>query len=730
MAELPSEDKLLGPMLVSAGLLKREQLEDALAEIKTSGGRLRDILVRRGWVTQEVLDRATEASLQGPPPSPGTGTASAGPRVPSSAEATPQPAKEATIALTPTAATVGPPTAPTVTDPSRTESVSLHPDPDKQKEEEGRYPPEVTQAAANPKNRFGKYILVRQLGHGVMAVVYKGWDTFLNHFVALKFIKTQDIADAGSPAAQEQIEQFMAEARLAVKLNHPNIARVYELGKHEDKFYMAQYYIDGPTLHEVVHGTKTKSLDTLFYEDPKRYVKIMRDLADAMAYAHSLTPPIIHRDLKPSNVLLDSAGRAYVVDFGLAKELRVDGGSMSGAVKGTPKYMAPEQAEGRSQDMDGRTDIWALGVILYEMLSGRAPFEDENIHRLLSKIVNDDPPMPRHVVSSRTARISPSTQGVLSIPRDLELIAMKCLQKDKRHRYASAKDLVADLDRVIQGEQVSAPEHSMVWFIGRLRRWGRRYRMGLMAGAVLLALGIGLAIRMGQKGDTPLAGPGPVLPAGPAVEIPEERRREVTRIRDAFLAEPSPKTLQPLADLLVQIEPVLAPVARQGLGDWWVDFVSQREAEAGTIYGPGKPQKSWLAEGVRKRAQAILSDLELAAAVNRHHKALGLSERDLARSTSALRAVLAWKGHFALAANIHPWASVRVKIDGRDYSGDAVRQEDVTPVRYADLPVGAVHLEFARGSEKKSLEVAGTELRDGSVLRVWGTWDKLERAIE
>jgi serine/threonine protein kinase len=701
-------------MLVSAGLLRREQLEEALAALEaTPGARLRDELIRRGWVTPEVLDRATEASLQSPPSSPGAGPASAEPAAPPTAP---------TIALAPTSPTVGPPTAPTVADPARTES--LHPDPDRQKEEEGRYPPEVTQAAAQPKNRFGKYILVRQLGHGGMAVVYKAWDTFLNHFVALKFIKTQDIADGASPAAQEQIEQFMAEARLAVKLNHPNIARVYELGKHEDKFYMAQYYIDGPTLHEVIHGTRSKSLDTLFYEDPRRYVKIMRDLADAMAYAHSLTPPIIHRDLKPSNVLLDSAGRAYVVDFGLAKELRVDGGSMSGSVKGTPKYMAPEQAEGRSQDMDGRTDVWALGVILYEMLTGRAPFEDENIHRLLSKIVNEDPPWPRHVVSSRTARISPSTQGVLSIPRDVEMIAMKCLQKDRRHRYAGARELVADLDRVILGQEVSAPDRSIVWFVGRLRRWGRRYRWGLLAGAALAALALGLGLRSGRA-------PGPDRAApGPAVEVPEGRRLEVVKIRDAFLADPTPATLRPLADLLERIEPVLAPTARQGLGDWWVGFVSPREAEASSLYGSGKPQKAWLTEPVRRRARALLADFEFAAAVNRHHKALGLSERDLAGPTASLRAVLAWKGHFTLAANVHPWASVRVRIDGKDYSGDASRQEDVTPVRYAELPVGGVRLEFVRGAETRTVEVGASELRDGSVLRVWGPWEKLERSIE
>ncbi len=710
MAEIHPEDRLLGPALVSAGYLKREQLGEVLRAIEASPGlRLREELVRRGLVSAEVIDRATEASIQVPPSA--SGPAPTAPTVPGG------PPHQARPTGPPTAATVNPPTAATI---------GLRPDAEPAPGE--KLPPEVAQAAENPKNRFSKYVLVRQLGRGGMAVVYKAWDSFLHHFVALKFIKTQDIADAGSPAAREQAEQFMAEARLAVRLNHPNIARIYELGQHEDKFYMAQYYIDGPTLHEVVHGTKDRSVDTRFYEDPQRYMKIMRDLADAMAYAHGLTPPIIHRDLKPSNVMLDSAGRAYVVDFGLAKELKVDGGSLSGTVKGTPKYMAPEQAEGRSSEMDGRTDIWALGVILYEMLTGRAPFEDENIHRLLSKIVNEDPPWPRHVVSSRTAKISPSTQGVLSIPRDVEMIAMKCLQKDRRHRYAGGRELVADLDRALGGQQVSAPDYSVYWFVGRLGRMARKHRWTLALAALLLGVVGFVAFDALFRREGPA--PPPPVPGPSAGGVSEERRREVARIRDAFLGKPSRETLEPLVKLLSGIEPVLAGSARQGIGDWWVSYLPPREAESKALQGSGKPQKSWLSEDVRRRARELLSDLEFAEAVNGHRQALDLGLADLAKSGGALRAILAWKGTFALSANVLPWASVRVEVGGKDFTGDAARQENLTPLRVAELPVGAVRLEFARDGATKTVEVPEAELRDGAVLRVWGPWEKLERAIE
>ncbi len=703
MAGISAEDRLLGPMLVGAGLLKPEQLEEAIRHLDASPGtRLRDELVRRGWVSADVIDGATEASIQAP--------ASTAPTLPPRA---PDAAVKAGPAPTrPTMAEGPSPTAPTLKTGGEAHAAP------------GKTPPEVAQASEDPKNRFGKYVLVKQLGQGGMAVVYKAWDTFLSHFVALKFIRTQDIAGGESSAAQEQVDQFMAEARLAVRLNHPNIARVYELGKHEDKFYMAQFFIDGPALHEVIHGTKAKSLDTLFYQDPKRHVKIMRDIADAMAYAHGMNPPIIHRDLKPANVMLDSSGRAYVVDFGLAKELRVEGGSMSGAVKGTPKYMAPEQAEGRSELMDGRTDVWALGVILYEMLAGRPPFEDENIHRLLSKIINDEPAWPRHVVTPQTAKLSASTKGVLTVPKDLEIIAMKCLQKDRRHRYPNARDLVEDLDRVLGGQEVSVPEHSIYWMMGRWGRLARKHRWTLLPVAVLLAVIAGLGLRAFRR---PPSAPA-AAPAGPESAAREALRREAVRLRDAFLGRPSVETIEPLAKKLEGLEPVLAPVARQGIGDWWVSYASQREAEGAAL--GARPPKERLSPAVRARAEALLKDLELAEAVNRRAALLDVRPADLSKAAGAARAVLAWRGTFALAADAHPWAEVRVRVGGRDFAGDAARQENVTPLRVADLPVGPVRLEFVRDGAARTLEVPESALKDGAVLRVWGTREKLEWAVE
>jgi hypothetical protein len=212
--------------------------------------------------------------------------------------------------------------------------------------------------------------------------------------------------------------------------------------------------------------------------------------------------------------------------------------------------------------------------------------------------------------------------------------------------------------------------------------------------------------------------------------VSEERRAQVARVRDAFLGKPSPETLGPLVQLLSGIEPVLAPAARQGIADWWVSYVSPREAEAKALQGAGKPQRSWLSEDVRRRARELQAELEFAEAVNRHHAALDVRPADLKKAFDAVRAILAWKGTFALAANVLPWASLRVEIGGKDMTGDAARQENLTPLRVAELPVGPVRLEFARDGATKVVEIPEAELKDGAVVRIWGPWEKLERAIE
>jgi len=306
MANVSPDQLRLGRSCVGAGLITAQQLDALLSDLSRSAAPdLEAELVRRGWVRAEVLRELSD----GPPPSVTNAFAAetaTGPTgtiaLPSTESSSGQTGPTGTIAFPSTAIA---PTGPTGTiafpSPSQAPTVPAHPG----APGGGDVPAEAEEAGRSERNRFGKYILAKVLGSGGMAVVHKAWDTLLHQWVALKFIKTDEIALSEAEDRQEMVSAFMAEARLAVKLNHPNIARVYELGQIGDRYYMSQFYIDGPSLHEVIHGTKARSQESRFYSNPQRYVGLLRDITAAMAYAHGLTPPLIHRDLKPANVMLD-----------------------------------------------------------------------------------------------------------------------------------------------------------------------------------------------------------------------------------------------------------------------------------------------------------------------------------------------------------------------------------------------------------------------------------------
>jgi WD40 repeat protein len=305
------------------------------------------------------------------------------------------------------------------------------------------------------------YEILGELGRGGMGVVYKATQTRLKRVVALKMIL------AGAHAGPDQLARFRTEAEAVARLQHPNIVQVHEIGEHQGKPFLSLEFCPGGSLEKKLAGTPLQ---------PRETAALVQTLARAMDAAHQ--KGVVHRDLKPANVLLAEGGTPKVTDFGLAKLLGEAGHTQSGAVVGTPSYMAPEQAGGRGA-VGPAADVYALGAILYECLTGRPPFKAATPMDTLLQVVGEEPVPVR--------QLNPA------VPRDLETVCHKCLQKEPARRYASALELADDLRRFGAGEPVRARP---VGRLGRAWRWCRRNPMpaGLLAlVGVLLAAGTAIS---------------------------------------------------------------------------------------------------------------------------------------------------------------------------------------------------------------------------------------------
>ena len=280
------------------------------------------------------------------------------------------------------------------------------------------------------------------LGHGGMGVVYKARQNGLNRIVALKMLL------AGAYASPEYRERFLREAEAAAGLRHPNIVQVHDMGEHNGQPYFTMEFVEGGSLAQKLAGTP---------QPARQAAALLATLAEAVQTAHQ--GGIVHRDLKPANVLLTADGTPKISDFGLARRLDGEAGlTRTGAVIGTPSYMAPEQAWGKPLAVEPAVDIYALGAILYELLTGRPPFRAETAAATVQQVISQDPAPPSRLNSK--------------VPRDLETVCLKCLDKEPRRRYASADALADDLRRFQRGEAVLArPE-------GWLARLARRAAAG------------------------------------------------------------------------------------------------------------------------------------------------------------------------------------------------------------------------------------------------------------
>ena len=308
---------------------------------------------------------------------------------------------------------------------------------------------------------FGDYELLEEIGHGGMGVVYKARQKSLDRIVALKLLLF------GPHAPPESVKRFRAEAVATAALQHPNIVAIHEVGVHQGQHFLVMDFVDGPSLAGLIGNQPLPA---------KRAASYVKTISEAIHYAHERG--LLHRDLKPSNILIDANDQPRVTDFGLAK--RIEGDSeltVSGQMLGSPNYMPPEQATGKRGTVSRRSDVYALGAILYHALTGRPPFVGEGLAETVQQVLNVEPVSP-HALNPR-------------LPADLETVCLRCLEKEPGKRYATAQMLAEELGRFLEDKPVLARR---VGWLDKAWRWcWRNPRLASATGTALLSLLIGLA---------------------------------------------------------------------------------------------------------------------------------------------------------------------------------------------------------------------------------------------
>jgi len=307
------------------------------------------------------------------------------------------------------------------------------------------------------------YELLGELGRGGMGVVYRARQRGLGRMVALKMV-------LNSQASQEELDRFMLEAHAVATVEHPNIVQIYDVGEYKGLPYFSLEFVDGGPLDSKLNNEP---------QDPVFSATIMAKVCRAMGFAHS--KKILHRDLKPANVLLTKGGEPKITDFGLAKQMDApdEGHTKAGSIMGTPSYMPPEQAEGKAKDLTNLADVYSLGALLYEFITGRPPFKGRTLLETLQHVRTKEPVAP--------SQLQPS------VPPDLQTVCLKALEKDPAKRYPSAEEMAEDLEAYLRGDPIKARPTSR---LEKTLRWARRNKPQ----AALIAMGFTMFFLMITSG--------------------------------------------------------------------------------------------------------------------------------------------------------------------------------------------------------------------------------------
>lgn len=433
------EDEVLGKMLLERGLLTREEFETAEEARRASGRALGEILVEKRFLSRMQLEDAVAAIQKRVRFCARCSQAVYVPRATVDGERCPQ--------------CLGPIEWKEETTVSRVHDVE-----NIVQMTEDKLPPEVESARGDTTRVFGKYILLEELGRGGYGVVRKAWDTMMGEYVALKFLKDEaedtDTLEDSRRQRQAQILDLLQEARAALRLRHEHIVAIRDVGRVDRHFYICMEYVEGDTLADHIRAAQMRGRVSPLYEDAAFYLKLLRDVASAIHYAHTFPKPIIHCDLKPSNILISVQGAGYVMDFGLARTLDADG-RKEWVVRGTPSYMAPEQLRSDDKAIGMWTDIYGVGGILYELLTGRPMFVGDT-PRIFEQAAHEAPEAPLQALRRTQEMKRKEVVDLLKTLGKLESVCMRCLAKSPRERYASVRDVAAEFEGALgalQGPQ-------------------------------------------------------------------------------------------------------------------------------------------------------------------------------------------------------------------------------------------------------------------------------------